>query len=188
MTTHRQKTINAVTDHRKGQVKRLFLTAMPGWLQSKLVKQPRATPIDDLCNLSKRQLKIRELSEKLISLEDGFNEVNKPVDKSLINSLTKITKTQQALEKRFTNLDRRLKSQSRDHKTVAVVQEPITPYLNQNFQNQQIPLTSENYQINYGRSFKGNFRANYCPDNSQKRYNNLNYQSFNSANYRPYRI
>ena len=107
-TAHRQERIDAVTDHRNEQVKRLFIKAMPGWLRSKLMDQPTATPIDDLCNLSRRQITIRELCRKDDYPEDGFNEINESVSENLINALSKITTAQQALEKRFTDLDRRL--------------------------------------------------------------------------------
>ena len=188
-TAHRQERIDAVTDHRNEQVKRLFIKAMPGWLRSKLMEQTTATPIDDLCNLSRRQITIRELCRKDDYPEDGFNEINESVSENLINALSKITTVQQALEKRFTNLDRRLESQSRDHQTVAAVQESATRNVNAKFQNQQTAQTSGNLQTNYRGNFRRNFRANYRSDNTQRGgYNNQNYQSFYSSNYGPNRF
>ena len=111
-TAHRQERIDVVTDHRNEHVKPLFIKAMPGWLRSKLMAQPTATPADDLCNLSRRQMTTRELCRKDDYLEDEINEINESVSENLINDLSKITKAQQALEKRFTDLDRRLESQS----------------------------------------------------------------------------
>ena len=79
------------------------------------MEQPTATPIDNLCNLSRRQITIRELCRKDDYPEDGFNEINKPVSGNLINTLSMITTAQQAFGKRFTDLDRRLDLQSREY-------------------------------------------------------------------------
>ena len=154
-------------------MKRLFIKPTPGWLRSKMMAQLTATRTDDLCNLSRRQITIRELCKKDDYKEDKINEINESVSESLISALSKITTAQQALEKRFSILDRRLESQSLDHQTVAAVQESPTPNVNQSFQNQQ---TLKSFQPNYRGNFRGKFRANYLPDNIQKSYNNQNYQ------------
>ena len=97
--------IQAVTDHRDEQVKRLFMKAIPGWLQSKL-ELPTATTIDDLCNCSRCQITIRELCRKDDHPENGFNEIIESESENLINTLSKIRTAQKAHEKRFTDLDR----------------------------------------------------------------------------------
>ena len=57
------------------------------------MEQPTATPIDDLCNLSGRQLTIRKLYRKDDYPEDGFCEIHEFVSQILINALSKITTT-----------------------------------------------------------------------------------------------
>ena len=112
------------------------------------MEQATAIPFDDLCDLSRRQITIRELCGKDDYPEDGFNEINKSVSENLIKALSKIARAQQALEKRFIDLDRRLESHSWDHKTVAAVHESATPNVYQNFQNQQTAQASRNFQPN----------------------------------------
>ena len=53
----------------------LFIKAMPAWLQLKLMEQTTATPNDDVCNLLRRQITIRELYWKEDYWDVGFNEI-----------------------------------------------------------------------------------------------------------------
>ena len=127
----------------------LFIKAMPAWLRLKLMEQTTATPNDDVCNLLRRQITIRELYWKEDYWDVGFNEIVEYVSEKLINALSKITTAQQALKNRFMDLDRRLESELWDHQTIAAVQEYATPNLNQKFQNQHTEHTSGNYCPNY---------------------------------------
>ena len=57
-----------------------------------------------------RQLAIREICRKEDYPDDGFNEVNETVRENLVNTLSKITRTQQPIEKRLQVLTSKLDS------------------------------------------------------------------------------
>ena len=78
-TAQRQERIDAVNDNRNEQIRRLFIKGMINWLRSKLLEQPQATTVQELCNLTKKQIMkimIREVCRKEDYPEDGINEVN----------------------------------------------------------------------------------------------------------------
>ena len=100
-TTQRQERIDAVNDNRNEQLKRLFIKGMPGWLRSKLMEQPPATTVQELCNLTKKQIPIRETCRKDDYPEDGFNEINDKVSEKLISAITKLSTNQEKMEKQL---------------------------------------------------------------------------------------
>ena len=55
---------------------------MPGWLRSKLMEQPPATTVQELCNMTKKQIMIREICRKEGYPEDGFNEKKRQSQKN----------------------------------------------------------------------------------------------------------
>ena len=81
---------------------------MPGWLRSKLMEQPPATPVEDLCTLARRQMTIRDMCRKEDYPEDGFNEISDTVQDNLINAMSKINQNQDALEKKVEQLDNKI--------------------------------------------------------------------------------
>ena len=102
-TATRATTIRTADENRNEQVKRIFIKSMPGWLRSKLMEQPPATPVQDLCTLARKLITIRDMCKIDDYPEDGFNEVSEKVNESLINALAKISATQDAMEKRMRN-------------------------------------------------------------------------------------
>ena len=103
-TAQRQERIDDVHDNRNEQTKRLFIKGMPGWLRSKLMEQPPATTVQELCNLTKKQIIIRKICRKDDYPEDGFNEVNDKVSENLISALTKLFTNQEQMEKQLSEM------------------------------------------------------------------------------------
>ncbi len=50
---------------------------------------------------------IRDICRKHDYPEDGFNEINDTVHTNLVNALTKFTQTQEAMEKRLNEMDKK---------------------------------------------------------------------------------
>ena len=133
----------------------LFIKGMPAWLRLKLMEQTTATTSDDVCNLLRRQITIRELCRKENYWDVRLKEIIESVSENLINALSKITTAQRALVNRFMDLDWRFESELWDHQTIAAMQEYATANLNENFQNQHIEHISGNYWPNYRGNFRG---------------------------------
>ena len=93
-TAQLQERIDSVHDNRNEQSNRLFIKGMPGWLRSKLMEQPPATTVQELCHLTKKQIKFREICRKHYYLEEGFNDVNDEVSEKLTSALTKLSTNQ----------------------------------------------------------------------------------------------
>ena len=111
-TAQRQERIDAVHDNRNEQIKRLFIKGMPGWLRSKLMEQPPATTVQELCNLTKKQITIREICRKDDYPEDGFNEINDKVSEKLISAITKMSTNQEKMEKQLNEMRSQITEQS----------------------------------------------------------------------------
>ena len=111
-TAQRQERIDAVNDNRNEQLKRLFIKGMPGWLRSKLMEQPSATTVQELCNLTKKQITIREICRKDDYPEDGFNEINDKVSENLISAITKLSTNQEKMEKQLNEMRSQITEQS----------------------------------------------------------------------------
>ena len=95
---------------------------MPGWLRSKLMEQPPATLVTDLCTTARQQMTIRDICRKDDYPEDGFNEINNTVSENLINALSKLHQTQDSLDEKLQPID--------DHITAAQIettQRDVTP-------------------------------------------------------------
>ena len=66
--------LDAENDHRNNQNKRLFIKGMPNWLRSKMMEQPVATTVQELCNLARKQMTIRtsvvmRITQKIVSMK-----------------------------------------------------------------------------------------------------------------------
>ena len=107
-TAARATRLQAAEDNKNEQVKRIFIKAMPGWLRSKIMEQPPATPVEDLCTLARRQMTIRDMCRSDDYPEDGFNEINDTISENLINALSKINQNQDALESKLESLDNKI--------------------------------------------------------------------------------
>ena len=112
-TAQRQERIDAVNDNRNEQIRRLFIKGMPNWLRSKMMEQPQATTVQQLCNLTKKQIMIREVCRKEDYPEDGFNEVNDRVSENLISALTKLSTNQEQIEKQINEMRSQIAEQSK---------------------------------------------------------------------------
>ena len=84
-TAQRQERLEAVNDNRNEQIKRLFIR------NARLVEiKITATTIQVLCNLTKKQITVREIRRADDCPGDGFNEVNYKAPENLISALTKL--------------------------------------------------------------------------------------------------
>ena len=146
-TAQRQERIDAVNDNRNEQIRRLFIKGMPNWLRSKFMEQPQATTVQELCNLTKKQIMIREVCRKEDYPEDGFNEVNDRVSENLISALTKSSTNQEQIEKQINEMRSQIAEQSKKQSN---------PPFQQNKNN-----TNQNGQ------FSGNQNQNNLPGQQQ---------------------
>ena len=148
----------------------MFIKGMPNWLRSKLIEQPQATTVQELCNLTKKQIMIREVCRKEDYPEDGFNEVNDRASENLISALTKLSTNQEQIEKQINEMRSQIAEQSK---------------------NQSNPLFQQNKNdTNQNGQFSGNQNQNNLPGQQQsgrKGKNRNNWQNqFRFSNNQPY--
>ena len=106
------------------QIKRFFKKCMPSWLRAKLLEQPDNRAIEDLCLLARKQLTIHNLC-KMDDYSDGaFNEVISTITENLVNALSKITQTQEAMENKMNALAKQLDEKNQD-KRIATKRQAI---------------------------------------------------------------
>ena len=146
-TAQRQERIDALNDNRNEQIRRMFIKGMPNWLQSKLMEQPQATTVQELCKLTRKQIMILEVCRKEDYPEDGFNEVNDRVSEKLISALTKLSTNQEQIEKQIKEMRSQIAEQSKKQSNP-----PFHPNKNNNNQNGQ---------------FSGNQNQNNLPGQQQ---------------------
>ena len=144
---------------------------MPGWLRSKIMGQPANTPVHDLCTFARQQMAIRKMCRKEDYPEDGFNEVNETVSEDLVYALSKITQTQQSIEKRLHDLI----SKTDSHQT-----NPASSQLTHSVQPHQSrsPLEPQKF-TQYRPQFSSYRGFNRSPWQNRGRFSN------SSANFRP---
>ena len=111
---------------------------MPGWLRSKLMEQPRATPVTDLCTTARKQMTIRDMCRKDDYPEDGFNGINNAVSANLINALSKLNQTQDSLDKKLQTIDNRITAAQMETTT----QRDVTYSPQQQMNRQEQPLAA----------------------------------------------
>ena len=107
-TVARAARLQAAEDNKNEQVKRIFIEAMLEWLRSKLMEQPPATLVTDLCTTARQQMTNRDMCRKDDYPEDGFNEINNAASENLINALSKLNQTQNSLDKKLQTVDDRI--------------------------------------------------------------------------------
>ena len=173
-TAQRQERIDAVNDNRNEQIKRLFIKGMPNWLRSKLMEQPQATTVQELCNLTKKQIMIREVCRNEDYPEDGFNEVNDRVSENLISALTKLSTNQEQIEKQINEMRSQITEQSKKQ---------LNPpsHQNKNNANQNSQCSGNQNQNNWpgqqqsGRKGKNrsNWQNHFGFNNNQTNFQNM---------------
>ena len=110
-TAQRQERLDAENDHRNNQIKRLFIKGMPNWLRSKMMEQPAATTVQELCNLARKQMTIRDVCRNEDYPEDSFNEIGDTVSHNLISAVSKLTTAQEQIEKQLNEVRSKLSDQ-----------------------------------------------------------------------------
>ena len=112
-TAQRQERLDAENDNRNNQIKRLFIKGMPNWLRSKMMEQPAARAVQELCNLARKQMTIRDVCRNEDYPEDSFNEIGKTVSHNLISALSKLTTAQELIEKQLNEVRSELSDQKK---------------------------------------------------------------------------
>ena len=197
-TAARQERINAEEEFKNEQVKRIFQKAMPGWLRSKMMEQPPNTTVQELCTLARQQMTIRDLCRKDDYPEDGFNEISTTVSDNLISALSKLNATQEAMERKLSSMDDRIKNQETssyrggsENNTMAITGSSScmqnTQWPNsQNFTPRFQPRGNFNYRGNpryFGQSYPRNNQPRYYHPRQRQQFNpqsNTNPQNLNS--------
>ena len=100
---------------RDHQIKRFFKKCMPSWLRAKLLEQPDNATIEDLCLIARKQLTIHNLC-KIDGYADAvFNEVsNSTINENLVNVLSKLTQTQEAVQNQVNELSKKFEEQRKN--------------------------------------------------------------------------
>ena len=184
-TAHRQERLDAVRDHRDAQIRRLFVKAMPGWLRAKLMEQPAGNTVQDLCMYARRQLVIRDMCRKEDYPEDGFNEISETVSDNLISALSKLTATQEAMEKQVNEIRTQMNDRDRQEASTSAQRSTNqqTQQQQQEHQHQQnrFPNNNSGFQRGFrggGRGYQprqpysGQYTNEYSPRNHYSRGNN----------------
>ena len=84
---------------------------MPNWLRSKMMEQPAATTVQELCNLTRKQMTIRDVCRNEDYPENSFNEIGDTVSHNLISALLKLTTAQEQIEKQLNEVRNELSDQ-----------------------------------------------------------------------------
>ena len=155
-TAQRDERLDAVRENRDEQVRRLFIKAMPNWLRGKLMDRPAGETVQELCTYTRRQMTIREVCRKEDYPEDGFNEISATVSDNLINALSKLSATQEAMEKQFNEIRTQMSDRN--------CQEASTSAQQSSKQQQQQQQQQQQHQQNrprndYNRGFQRGFRG-----------------------------
>ena len=197
-TARRAEIIRSVQEARSIQIKRQFIKNMPGWLRAKLLEQPETTSVEDLCIFARKQLSIHNLCKMDESPMDAFSEMGPSVTDSLVNALTKLSHSQQAMDNRLNEMSKKFEEQTSS----------INTKLQENQKNQnQSQRGFQNYRGQNNRGGRGNFRGrfrgnnrgygpsigqprqswqnnygrNFNPQNQQFQNQNFNQNSFDSS-------
>ena len=97
---------------RANQIKRYFKKCMPSWLRAKFLEQPDNNTVDDLCLLARRQLTIHNLCRMDDYTEGAFNEMSSTISENLVNALSKLTQSQEAMDNKVSELSKQFEEQS----------------------------------------------------------------------------
>ena len=164
-TARRAEIIRSAQEARAIQIKRQFIKNMPGWLRAKLLEQPETTSVEDLCIFARKQLSIYNLCKMEDSPMDAFSEMGPTVTDTLVNALTKLSHSQEAMDNRLNEMSKKMEEQTNN----------ITTKLQQTQKNQQQSQRGfNNYRGQNYRGNRGNFRG-------RSRGNNRGYGNFRQS-------
>ena len=96
---------------RERMIKRNFVRAMPNHFKQKLLQQDENATVQELCTLVRRKMIVNQLCPADDFARDAFSEVGTAVQENLINALTKLTQTQEAISTRLTELDKKVETE-----------------------------------------------------------------------------
>ena len=174
------------TSERERLVKRHFIKSMPNWIKIKLLDQPEAATVQDLCTLARKRLIVNELCPTDDYTRDAFSELQHS-DK-LENALIKLTETQTSLQTQISSL-----SQDLTEKMCALENKYDTKTANYNnpgasrWERQQWQSTGGNYKPNtmYHTPKYGNPPSVRVPPNSSRygQYYGTTYRTPRPATY-----
>ena len=160
---------------RGNQIKRLFVKCMPSWLRAKLLEQPDNATVDDLCLFARKQLTIHNLCKTDEYADGAFSEMSNTVSENLVNALSKLTQTSEAMENKVNELSKQFEEQKLQHQQ----QEQV---LSQQGMNAQ-----ENYyqeQGDFRGSYRGRNRGGFGFRGRNRGRNNYRGNSNNRGNWR----
>ena len=177
-TARRAEIIRSAQEARATQIKRQFIKNMPGWLRAKLLEQPETTSVEDLCIFARKQLSIHNLCKTEDSPMDAFSEMGPTVTDTLVNALTKLSHSQEAMDNRLNEMSKKMEEQTNN----------ITTKLQQTQKHQQQSQRGfNNYRGQNYRGNRGNFRGrsrgnNRGYGNSRQSWHNNYGRTFNNQN------
>ena len=130
---------------------------MPGWLRSQLMEQPPAATVQELCSLARKQMTIREMCRNEHYPEDGFNEISETVSQNLISALTKLSTTQEQMEKQLNEVRTQMSEQKKtSHGTSPASQNYRNMHNQQHNATPNTPLQIGQFEGGYQKNFHSN--------------------------------
>ena len=94
------------------------------------MERPATDAIHDLCTFASRQITIRDMCRKDDYPEDGFNQIENHASATLINVLSKISQTQENLQK-ITDMSNNANKQPENSQTKQNTGQISVPYAQQ---------------------------------------------------------
>ena len=79
----------------------------------KMLEQPANVTVDELCNLARRQMVIRDICRNEDYPEDGFNEISESVSSNIVSALTKMGQLQEVMEKKLQDLSQNFEEKTK---------------------------------------------------------------------------
>ena len=111
-TARHAEIIRSAQEASSNQIRRQFIKNMPGWLHAKLLEQPENTTVDDLCIFARKQLSIHNLCKTDDSVMDAFSEMGPSVTDTLVNALTKLSTSQEAMDSRLNEMSKQMEERN----------------------------------------------------------------------------
>ena len=88
-------------------MKRQFIRNMPGWLRAKLLEQLEMTSVGGLRIFARKQVAIHNVCEMEDSPMDVFSATGPTVTDTLINTLTNLSHSQEAMDNRMDEMSKK---------------------------------------------------------------------------------
>ena len=163
---------------RDNQVKRLFVKGMPSWLRAKLLEKPDTDTVDDLCLFARRQLTIHNLCKTDEYADGAFSEMSNTVSENLVNALSKLTQTSEAMENKVNELSK----QFEDQKLQQQQQEQLLAQQSSMNAQQNFYQDRGDMRGSYRGRLRGGYRGNRGRNNYRGNYNRNNYRGRGNFN------